>query len=146
MSSPTGEPATGERLEARHGKEIERLEQAIAQSDAAEPLSRAEALRRRAVVETQLRELDLAEREGDVVRIEEIRALLVSAFLVVRERILYAPGKIAPELAAESNLATCQEIVDSELREALTEIADSSADAMIHQATAETKRRAGGSR
>jgi phage terminase Nu1 subunit (DNA packaging protein) len=139
--------AERERLEAHHAQEAERLEHAIAAADDdSEPMTRSEALRRRAVVEARLRELDLAEREGDVASISVLETFTVDLFTSVRQRFLYMPGKLAPILAAESSPPRCQKLLDDEIRETLTAIADSAAEDTVERTVEETQARAGGSR
>jgi hypothetical protein len=66
-------------------------------------------------------EIEVAERRGDLVSVDEARADVVSRFTVVRTRLLGVPSRVAqrlPHLAGE-----VVPIIDELLREALEELA-----------------------
>ncbi|MGH7336642.1 MAG: hypothetical protein ACREI7_03610, partial [Myxococcota bacterium] len=118
--------AERERLEAKHAQDVERLQRALeaAEGDASEPISRSEALRRRAVAEMRLREIDLAEREASVMPCDAINRALVTIMVSTRDRLLALPTRIAPELAADSTVRGCGQLLDAAINETLHDIAD----------------------
>lgn len=118
--------AERERLTVQHTREVARLEKALeqAEGDASEPISRSEALRRRAVAEMRLREIDLAEREKSVMPCDEINRVLVTLMTMTRDRLLGLPTRLAPELALDSTVAGCGRLLGDAINEALHEIAD----------------------
>ena len=131
------------RLEDAHHGEIDRLERALAeQDDDDEPMSRTEALRRKAVVEATLREIDLAERSGDVASVDGLTTALVNLFTALRTRFLHLAAYLAPQVAGESSEPECQRLIDDAIRETLTRFADSSAEELVEHAAQETQARA----
>jgi len=118
------------RLEARHAAETERLRQALEAADSDPspgPISRSEALRRRAVAEMRLKEIELEERDGRLIPIAAMTRIIVTLFHGVKAWLLGIPSKIAVELAAETNPRECHRIVEDALHEAMRQIADGEA-------------------
>jgi len=137
-----------ERLEERHRIELERVRSALENTagDADEPLSWQEARRRRAAAEARIREIDAAEREGNVVEVDVIADQLSGLFMGMRNHFLYISGVLAPLCAAESSAVVCQKLIDEEIRRILTDIADSSPEEIVASATEESQSRARGRR
>ncbi|MGN6109185.1 MAG: hypothetical protein ACTHU0_29030 [Kofleriaceae bacterium] len=85
----------------------------------------AHAARREAAL-ADLAELDVAERNGDLVPVDEVRAYITNKFAVVKTRILGVPSRVAqrlPHVATE-----VVPVIESLLREALEELAAAFAD------------------
>lgn len=74
-------------------------------------------------------ELDLAERLGQVVLIKDVERELENEFAKVKSRLMAIPVKLAPMLAPEDDPNVCQEILQQQVMEALSELsADSEED------------------
>jgi len=121
-----------ERVETKLEAELDRLRRALeaAVGGNGEPATRAEALRRRTLAEARLRELELAEREGELVDVGEHNAIWQTAFLGARARLFAMPDKLALDLASASKPQECFALVQRELYEALNGVADG-AEAMM---------------
>lgn len=87
--------------------------------------SLAEATRRKENALARLRELELAEREGKLVSIDDIEMVWSKLIATCRARLLALPSRVATELAAETSAQRCQEIVRRELYDALAELSQS---------------------
>jgi phage terminase Nu1 subunit (DNA packaging protein) len=77
---------------------------------------------RREAALADLAELEVAERRGELIPVEQARADVLDKFAIVRVRILGVPARVAqrlPNLAAE-----VVPVVDDLLRKALEELAD----------------------
>lgn len=77
---------------------------------------------RREAAQAEIAELDLAERKGELVEVEEARSAMISKFTIVRTLILGVPSRAAqrmPMVATE-----LVPVLDELLREALSELAD----------------------
>ena len=72
-------------------------------------------------------ELRLGEDRGALVRVDAVRDALANAYITLREAIMSIPARLAPQLAAESDIAAAQSLLDAELHRALTELARASA-------------------
>src|SRR5678815_1744439 len=94
----------------------------IRDSDATTDVDYFKARARREAALADLAELDVAERRGELISVEQARADVLDRFTTVRTRILGVPSRVAqrlPGLAAE-----VVPVVDELLREALSELAD----------------------
>lgn len=77
---------------------------------------------RREAAQAEIAEMDLAERKGELIPIDQARRDVLDKFTVVKTRLLGVPTRIAqrfPELGAE-----VVPVIDELLREALEELAD----------------------
>lgn len=83
----------------------------------ANPLTASRA--REAEIRVALAELNLRRARGETVELEELRPKLVQAGLILRQRVLGIPKRLAGEMPRE----TASEL-DGELREALDDFAD----------------------
>ena len=59
-----------------------------------------------------------------LVAIADVEAMWSQMMSVVRSRMLLLPDKLAQRVAVVSNVLECREIVDREIREALTVLSD----------------------
>jgi hypothetical protein len=88
---------------------------------------RAAAAARRETALADLAELDVAERRGQVVDVDEARADVIAAYSVVKTRLLGVPSRVAQRLPDVA--ARVVPVVDELIREALEELAaDDGAD------------------
>lgn len=98
-----------------------RAEAAAAVTDAGVP-PQAVSEARSAHLKAEMLEIDLAERRGEVISVEQARADVEDRFATVRTRILGVPSRVAQRLPALA--AEVVPVIDDLLREALTELAD----------------------
>jgi hypothetical protein len=80
---------------------------------------------RKLKAEAELSELDLKIRKGELISLREVTEAMDTIIIEARNRLLWIPANLAPYLAAETTPAACQELVDSEIRSALTDLANS---------------------
>jgi phage terminase Nu1 subunit (DNA packaging protein) len=96
-------------------------EEREAQAKAASPA--ADDVRRRyTLAAAQLKELELAERRGLMVSVEDILPTLVDQLANVRSRLMAMPGRLAIELAALSDPVAIERVMTNELAAALSEL------------------------
>jgi len=75
-----------------------------------------------------LRELELAQLQGELITVAEFEELLSELFGTLRSRLLALPGLIAPRLASKKlELGQVVQVVDDELHGFLSELADQGA-------------------
>lgn len=72
-------------------------------------------------------ELRLGEDRGALIRVDAVRDVQANAYITLREAIMNIPARLAPQLAAESDVAASQSLLYEELHRALTELARASA-------------------
>lgn len=77
---------------------------------------------RREIAEANLAEMREAELQGKLIRVEAIRAAWARRVSAARDALLQIPHRVAPVLAAESDLERIGRVLDDELRQALTEL------------------------
>lgn len=77
---------------------------------------------RREIAEANLAEMREAELEGKLIRVEAIRAAWAKRISATRDALLQLPHRIAPVLAAETDIERVSHILDAELRQALTDL------------------------
>jgi len=95
----------------------------IADARGANSGSSSEGLRRRErAANAGLRELELRRKLGEVVPIEDVRATVSEQFSFVRSRLTSIPGRLAQELAAESDPDKIEKAIKAEVVEALTDL------------------------
>jgi hypothetical protein len=78
---------------------------------------------RREAAEAALAQLRLAEQRGELVRGDEVRAALARRVASMREMLLSVAARLAPILAAEPDQATVHTTLETEMRQALAQIA-----------------------
>lgn len=77
----------------------------------------------REAAEAQIARLKLAEMQGDLIRLDAVKAALANAFSTTREALLQIPARLGPQLAAESNPAAAQSMLHTEIHQALQMLA-----------------------
>lgn len=85
---------------------------------AAEPGYQA-ARAREAEADARMKELKLAETEGQLVRVDQVRAELAGKLAPVREALLQLPSRIASTLASQSDPARVQTVLEAEIHAVL---------------------------
>ncbi|MEN9887944.1 MAG: hypothetical protein RL758_2522 [Pseudomonadota bacterium] len=82
---------------------------------------------RREIAEANLAEMREAELEGKLIRVDAIRAAWAKRISGTRDALMQLPHRLAPILAAETDMERVSRVLDDELRQALAEL---SRDAM----------------
>jgi phage terminase Nu1 subunit (DNA packaging protein) len=72
----------------------------------------------------EMAELKLARQRNQLHDAADVEFALTNMLATFRNRILGIPGKLAPQLLGVDSLAELQELIDKELREALTELSE----------------------
>jgi hypothetical protein len=83
----------------------------------------AEARRRKELALAEIRELELAERRGGVVRIETVREEWSHVIGTAKARLMALPSRLAPDLLHENELLGIESRLRSALQDVLDEIA-----------------------
>ena len=73
----------------------------------------------------RIAKLDYEERRGKLLPKDEVEMAAFDMARQVRDRMLNIPSRVSAMLAAETDAARCYQILDNEIREALTGLADS---------------------
>ena len=76
----------------------------------------------REVYEAKTAQLEYEERTGKLIQVSAVRATWATRIASARDALLQIPARIAPVLAAETNLAAVTLLLESELRQALAEL------------------------
>ena len=123
--SKADSPRAAERVSSpRAVPEREGLKTLIAQIAGDCEMSRAEAERQIKVLQRRLLELDVAEREGQLVDADEMKKAVFERGRRVRDLLLGLPVRIAADLAAEDDPARVSILLERSLVEALGGLAD----------------------
>lgn len=77
---------------------------------------------RREIAEANLAEMREANLAGQLIRVEAIKAALARRISATRDALLQLPHRLAPVLAAETEMERIRHLLDAELRQALTEL------------------------
>jgi phage terminase small subunit/phage terminase Nu1 subunit (DNA packaging protein) len=86
-----------------------------------------EAKRRYTQAQAELKELELAEKRGQMVSVEDVAPILADELANVRSRLMAMPGRLAVELAAVSDAAAIERLITHEIAGALSEITQETA-------------------
>ena len=70
----------------------------------------------------ELKEIQLAEKRGELVSISDVTATLADELTAVRGRLLAMPGRLAGQLAIMSDAAEIEATIAEEVRGALSEL------------------------
>jgi phage terminase Nu1 subunit (DNA packaging protein) len=81
-----------------------------------------EARRRRELAEASIAEMKQAELEGLVIRADAVRAAWAAKVTTARDALLQIPSRLAPVLAAESDLIKTTQLLEDAVRQALAEL------------------------
>jgi phage terminase Nu1 subunit (DNA packaging protein) len=81
-----------------------------------------EARRRRETAEAHIAEMKQAEMQATLIRVDAVRAAWASKITGARDALLQIPSRIAPVLAAETDLVRVTGLLEDELRRALSEL------------------------
>jgi phage terminase Nu1 subunit (DNA packaging protein) len=81
-----------------------------------------EARRRRETAEANLAEMKQAEMQGTLIRADAVRSAWAAKITGARDALLQIPSRVAPVLAATSDLVEVTALLEAELRQALSEL------------------------
>lgn len=76
------------------------------------------------IVKTRKTELEVARLEGKLVDVQEIRRLWGGVANTVMKNMIRLPSKVAPRLVMMKDAEMISQIIDAEIRDVLTQIAD----------------------
>ena len=79
---------------------------------------------RKTEAQATLAELELAKAQSELVAVEDVIAAWADTVATVKNRLLAIPTKTAPLICVESEPTICHKIVESEIYEALEELAN----------------------
>ena len=77
---------------------------------------------RREIAEANLAEMREAEERGKLIQVSAIRATWAARIASTRDALLQIPSRLAPVLAAETDLAAVTLLLEDEIRQALAEL------------------------
>jgi len=77
---------------------------------------------RREIAEANLAEMREAEERGKLIRVDAVRSAWAAKITGARDALLQIPSRIAPVLAAESDLVAITALLEAELRQALGDL------------------------
>ena len=86
-------------------------------------------------VKTRKTELEVAKMEGALVDVQQIRRLWADIANTVMQAMLRLPSKIAPQIMMIENVESITDMIDRELRDVLTQIAETPLPAYIQPET-----------
>lgn len=81
-----------------------------------------EARRRRETAEANLAEMKQAEMEGKLILADAVRSAWAAKITGARDALLQIPSRVAPVLAATTDLVEVTALLEAELRQALAEL------------------------
>jgi phage terminase Nu1 subunit (DNA packaging protein) len=78
--------------------------------------------------DADLKEMDLALRKGQLVKIEDVRAVWAEITLMAKARILSVPPRLAGEVMGQNSRVMIQALMEKALKDALNQLADEGAN------------------
>ena len=73
--------------------------------------------------EAELTVIELREKKGELVQLQEVVESWVEIIGACKTRMLSIPAKLAPIVAVENTPAICKDLIDEQINEALSELA-----------------------
>jgi phage terminase Nu1 subunit (DNA packaging protein) len=95
------------------------VEDAIGNMDG---ISLEEAKRRDLIAGTQIKEYELARIRRQTVFVSEIAETIADEYAIVRSRMMEMPGRVAQQLAAETDPSAVEALLKAEVADALSEL------------------------
>jgi hypothetical protein len=84
-------------------------------------------------VEIELLRLDLTKKQGSYVTIEDVSQVWSQVIGNCRARLLGIPFKLAPEIAPETDVGACRQMLQREIHDALTELSEADLDVITEE-------------
>jgi len=78
----------------------------------------------KAVVETRIKEIELAEARGQLVSIDVVEQAVTDMIAAARAKFIGLPAKLAPLVATKRKQAECKSIIEDGIYEGLAELAE----------------------
>jgi hypothetical protein len=72
----------------------------------------------------ELKEMEVSLRRGEVVRVDDVRAMLGEMILMTKARLLAIPPRLAVEVMGEESRVMVQAKIEKAIKDALTQLAD----------------------
>ena len=88
-----------------------------------EPETLDEAMLRKTAAEASLKELELAQKRGQVVAVDDAKAAITTVSKNIQQKLLSVPAKLTPRLVGTSDRNRINTILDKEMRQLCTELA-----------------------
>jgi hypothetical protein len=85
---------------------------------------------RREISEANLAEMRESEMRGELIRLDSVRSALAGVISSTRDSLLQLPARLAPVLAAETDAARVNDLIQAEIHQALAQIV--SANSKLH--------------
>lgn len=85
---------------------------------------------RREISEANLAEMRESEMRGELIRLDSVRSALAGIISSTRDSLLQLPARLAPVLAAETDAARVNDLIQTEIHQALAQIV--SANSKLH--------------
>jgi hypothetical protein len=81
---------------------------------------------KQAAADARRAEIELAELEGSLIRVDQVKAELAGRLAPVREGLLQIPARLAPVLAAQSDAGRIQTLLEAEIHQVLSPLVSAS--------------------
>ena len=81
---------------------------------------------RREAAEASMAEMREAELRGELIQVAAVKAVWAARLTSTRDALLQIPSRLAPVLAAETDLAAVTQLLEDEIRQALAELSGAS--------------------
>lgn len=78
----------------------------------------------RETAEARIAQLKLAELQGELIRVSDVRAAYAKRAAGLREAILQLPARLSAQLAAESDQAKCHDLLQADLHGILAQLVE----------------------
>ena len=79
---------------------------------------------RRMRADSELKEMQVGEKRGELVAIDDVKKVIVDLVHMTKARVLATPAQIASDVVGETNRIIVQGKIDKKLKEALSHLAD----------------------
>jgi hypothetical protein len=91
---------------------------------AASPATFQESIRRKEFAQAQLRELEVAERRGELVNAAEVEIFVCGMIEMCKTTLLAIPRELSDRLALEDDPVACEELMANSIRSALVHLSE----------------------
>lgn len=118
---------TRARVDSTSATAVAALPDVIVANEVGRSTSYDEARRRRETAEANIAEMKQAEMQGTLIRADAVRSAWAAKITGARDALLQIPSRIAPVLAAETDLVRVTALLEDELRQALAELSSEAA-------------------
>lgn len=113
---------TRARVDSSSAAEVAAAPAVIVAHEVGGRVSYEDARRRRELAEANIAEMKQAEMEGLLIRADAVRAAWAAKITGARDALLQIPSRVAPVLAAATDLVEVTHVLEEELRRALADL------------------------